>query len=154
MTFNVSCGSPGSAALLRGLALLLLLVKAVTAQNAGVTKVACGNEQTAFVKSDGSLWGMGLNTAGELADGTTNRVTTPKKIISGNLAAVACGGSDFSLGLTTGGSLYGAGNNYHGQLGDGTTNNHSSAVLIVSSGVAAIACGGGHSLFAKSDGSL
>src|ERR1019366_7020174 len=35
-----------------------------------VTAIACGGDHSLFLKSDGSLWGMGDNEAGQLGDGT------------------------------------------------------------------------------------
>jgi alpha-tubulin suppressor-like RCC1 family protein len=124
----------------------------------GVTAVAAGDGFTLFLKSDGSLWAMGNNESGQLGDGTygtaypyaTNR---PERIVSGNVTAIAAGGSH-SLFLKTDGSLWAMGFNQYGQLGDGTCNNTNKPEQIVAGGVTAIAAGDGFSMFIKSDGSL
>ena|SRR5258708_843450 len=58
-------------------ALVLLLLQAGATQAATtVTKIATGYEHSLFLKSDGSLWGMGRNTEGELGNGTRNNTNS------------------------------------------------------------------------------
>lgn len=126
------------------------------AQQPTVTKVATGENDTLFIKSDGSLWGMGANTYGELGDGTNSPSLYPEQIVVSGVTAIAVG-NYHSLFLKTDGSLWAMGYNNEGQLGDGTYGSgHSRTVpeQIVPSGVTAIAAGSSHSLFLKSDGSL
>jgi len=106
-----------------------------------------------FIKSDGSLWGMGQNDQGQLGDGTFNSTNKPEQIISSGVVAAAAG-NKYSLFLKSDGSLWGMGDNSYGQLGDGTFNSTNRPKQIVSSNVTAIACGAFHNLFLKSDGSL
>jgi len=121
-----------------------------------VTKVAAGQNDTLFIKSDGSLWGMGANTYGELGDGTTLPSLYPEQIVPGDVTAVAVG-NYHSLFLKSDGSLWVMGYNDEGQLGDGTYGaGHDSHIpeKIMAGGVTAIAAGACHSLFVESDGSL
>lgn len=81
------------------------------------------------LKSDGSLWGWGLNNNGQLGDGTTTNVLSPKKIDSGysridiRKTASSTGGSWLIIGLKTDGSLWTWGtDNSSGALGIGSTN--------------------------------
>jgi alpha-tubulin suppressor-like RCC1 family protein len=135
-----------------------LLFQALTGGGQTVTKLAAGEYHSLFLKSDGSLWGMGANAYGELGDGVsgatdpfgTNR---PEQIVAGNVTAIAAGGAH-SLFLKTNGSLWAMGYNAYGQLGDGTYMNANRPKQIVASNVVAIAAGAFHSLFLKSDGSL
>ena len=117
-----------------------------------VTAIAA-NSHSLFLKSDGSLWGMGYNGDGELGDGTIINTNRPELIVSNNVTAIAAG-SGHSLFLKSDGSLWAMGLNNSGQLGDGTIINTNRPELIVSNNVTAIAAGSGHSLFLKSDGSL
>jgi alpha-tubulin suppressor-like RCC1 family protein len=122
-----------------------------------VTTIAqgCAAGHSLFLKSDGSLWGMGLNWYGQLGDGTAGRYNVtikPEEIVASNVVAVAAGGAH-SLFLKSDGSLWGMGYNGSGQLGI-TNWPVNRPVRIVASGVTAIAAGGSHSLFLKSDGSL
>jgi alpha-tubulin suppressor-like RCC1 family protein len=140
--------------------LILLLLHALAAPAAiTVTNIAqgCNAAHTLFLKSDGSLWGMGQNTSGQLGDGTSNwyynQTNQPDEIVASNVVAVAAG-ADHSLFLKSDGSLWAMGYNIAGQLGDGTNNGTNRPEEIVASGVTAIAAGYQYSLFLKSDGSL
>jgi alpha-tubulin suppressor-like RCC1 family protein len=126
-----------------------------------VTAIAAGAVFSLFLKSDGSLWAMGDNVAGELGDGTTdsgNYITNlPEQIVASNVTAIAAG-SAHSLFLKSDGSLWAMGDNSYGELGDGTTDDGNYITnlpeQIVASNVTAIAARGFSSLFLKSDGSL
>jgi alpha-tubulin suppressor-like RCC1 family protein len=48
--------------------------------SSNVTAIAAGGAHSLFIKSDGSLWGMGANNFGQLGDGTTNNVSLPERI--------------------------------------------------------------------------
>jgi alpha-tubulin suppressor-like RCC1 family protein len=95
---------------------------------------------------------MGLNSYGQLGDGTSNNTNKPEQIVSSGVAAIAAGNSH-SLFLKSDGSLWAMGRNNSGQLGDGTLNNTNKPERIVTNGVVAIAAGYAHSLFLKTDGS-
>lgn len=123
-----------------------------------VTAIAGGYWHSLFLKSDGSLWGMGYNGDGELGDGTYNNVVSPELLVASNVIAIAAGAAH-SLFVRGDGSLWATGWNQYGQLGDGTyggaypfTTNIPQQV--VPNGVTAIVAGDWHSLFLKSDGSL
>lgn len=47
-----------------------------------VKAVSCGDEHTAILKNDGSLWMTGSNTYGQLGDGTTENKSTPVRIMN------------------------------------------------------------------------
>src|SRR5258708_4295273 len=128
------------------------------AQGQAVSQIAAGYGHSLFLKSDGSLWGMGWNWAGQLGDGTTNSSATnnvlcPERIVPGNVVAIAAG-VDHRLFIKSDGSLWAMGYNAEGQVGDGTTISRRRPVQIAPSEVIAIAAGGFHSLFLKADGSL
>jgi alpha-tubulin suppressor-like RCC1 family protein len=127
--------------------------------SSGVKAIAAGAAYSLFLKTDGSLWGMGYNGYGQLGDGTygtypkdaTNR---PEQILTSGVTAMAAG-YGHSLFLKSDGSLWAMGDNEYGQLGDGTGNfNTNRPEQILAGGVMAIAAGASHSLFLKSDGSL
>lgn len=46
----------------------------------GVTAVAAGNDHGVALKSDGSVWGWGRNSEGELGDGTTTKRLPPAAV--------------------------------------------------------------------------
>jgi alpha-tubulin suppressor-like RCC1 family protein len=125
-----------------------------------VTAIAAGGAHSLFLKSDGSLWAMGMDSFGQLGDGRGGAVSVPEMIVSSNVTAIAAG-AGFSLFLKSDGSLWAMGDDYYGQLGDGNLSGSTTPWLstnqpeeIVFSNVIAIATGQYHSLFLKSDGSL
>ncbi len=91
------------------------------------TTLQYGN--TFVILDDGSIYGSGANTYGQLGNGTTSGspVSTPVKM---NLpASVRAQSVQTGIGttviLTDEGKIYTVGNNENGQLGDGTTTNSS-----------------------------
>ena len=103
------------------LALSTLNLGPSTAFAQPVTKVAAGDTNSLFLKSDGSLWAMGYNASGQLGDGTYNNTNRPEQIVASGVTAIAAGEAH-SLFLKTDGSLWAMGRNDGGQLGDGTYN--------------------------------
>jgi alpha-tubulin suppressor-like RCC1 family protein len=114
-------------------------------------QVAVGTSHTLGLRSDGTLYAWGDNSAGQLGDGSTTNRRIPVPIGIG-FAAVSAG-RVHSLGLKTNGDLYAWGENTYGQLGDISTTRRSAPVL-VGSGYAAISAGGYHSLGLKINGDL
>lgn len=95
----------------------------------GVTMVATDLNHTLAIKSDGTLWAFGSNSAGMLGQGNTTISCTPVQVKSAdgvtplsNVIAIAVG-QLHSLAVTdnnTAVHLYAWGSNANGQLGDGT----------------------------------
>jgi len=125
----------------------------IVSSDVDVIAVAAGGRHSLFIKSDGSLWGMGCGLYGELGMGTWDSTNKPEQVVANGVIAVAAGWNH-SLFLKSDGSLWGMGANGAGELGDGTTLGINHPEQIVSNGVVAIAAGYEHSLFLKSDGSL
>ena len=73
---------------------LILLLPAVAVQAATVTEISAGVYHSLFVRSDGSLWGMGGDPHGQLGDGTyierhiPVQVVPPPQILSVDLSGV------------------------------------------------------------------
>jgi len=131
---------------------------------ASILLVAAQGEHTLFIESDGTLWGMGENSFGELGFNMFSNVDYPVRIEPSQTIAVATGyyHSIFIKrhSLTT--ELWVTGLNDHGQLGDNTTTTTAQPKKILSytpplaggSPIFAVAAGYKHSLFMKADGSL
>jgi len=49
----------------------------------GVTAIAAGEDHSLFLKSDGSLWGMGDSSYGQLGEGAYNHTNPPQQIVAG-----------------------------------------------------------------------
>ena len=125
-----------------------------------MTKVAGGAEEfSLFLRSDGSLWGMGNQQSGQLGNGlhsTTLLLTNlPELIVSNGVSAIS-GGWECTLFIKNDGSLWGTGYNGSGELGDGKSDIIYSPIQIVASGVTAVSSSQGSefTLFLKNDGSL
>src|SRR5205085_492788 len=109
----------------------------------------------AGASGDMFAWAWGLNTVGQLGDGTTTNRHTPVPVrdLSGSTAVP--GGGQHSLGLNTNGTVWAWGGNDRCQLGDGTTIQRFTPVQVQNlSGVIGVAAGDGHSLALKSDGTV
>lgn len=134
--------------LLRRCLLGAVLLHAATSNAQPVTNIAAGGSQSFFIKTGGSLYGMGLNGYGELGDTTTSLINYPERILGTNVTAIAAG-IHHTLLLKTDGSLWVMGDNESGELGDGSTSPSTSPKKIESGGVTAIAGGEYHSLYLK-----
>lgn len=108
------------------------------------TDVACGGQQSAAVRADGTLWEWGRGVTAPVQVGTDT-----------NWTAVACGGTAYKLALRSNGTLWAWGTNTNGQLGDGTQTHRAAPVQVgVATNWTAIACGSAHSAALRSDGTL
>ncbi len=72
------------------------------------------------IKTDGTLWGWGNNTYGQLGDGTNIDKNIPTQIGTGTNWQSVCAGAYLSVGIKTDGTLWTWGSNGNGQLGTGT----------------------------------
>lgn len=82
--------------------------------------IAVGFLFTLAIKSDGTLWSWGVNSSGQLGDGTTINKNIPIQIGTNNNWQAVSAGSGQSVALKVDKSLYTWGLNDNGQLGDGT----------------------------------
>jgi alpha-tubulin suppressor-like RCC1 family protein len=121
----------------------------------GMTAVACGEEHSLALKSDGTVWAWGVNEYGQLGDGTKNSHYTPAKVSGLTNVIDVAAGRFHSLALKTDGTVWGWGYNGQDELGDATTNEKNTPIKISNlSGIIAIAAGNAHSLALKSDGTV
>ena len=127
--------------------------------NNDVTQVACGDNHTIIQKKDGTLWGCGLNTYGQLGLGNNTNQTTFTRItnnINNDVKQIACG-FNHTFVLKNDGSLWGCGYNSYGQLGLNNTTDKTSFTQVtpnINNDVKQIACGTYHTVILKTDGSL
>lgn len=96
--------------------------------------VATGSNSTCARKSDGVLKCWGLNSAGQIGDGSTSNRSTPVLVDAGvtyqSIAIGSNGGQAHTCGITSSGVLKCWGSNAWGEVGDGTTTDRSSPVII------------------------
>ncbi len=119
----------------------------------GVKQVSLGYDHSAAITVNGDLYTWGLNSTGELGDGTTKSSSVPKKVMS-DVASVSLG-RWYSAVITTNGDLYTWGDNRWGQLGDGTSDDddHPHPKKIMSN-VASVSLGWDHSAAITTNGDL
>jgi len=113
----------------RRLAFLLLctlvtaLIAPALAQGAGVVNADAGECFSLAVLSDGTLWGWGYNSQGQLGDGTLETHLSPSRVDTGTTWAAVSAGYRHTLALKSDGSLWSWGWNKDGQLGNGHAEN-------------------------------
>lgn len=117
----------------------------------GVASVSGGFYHTMFLKTDGTLWGLGGNAGSQLGDGTATDRLAPVQVASGVTAVSS--GAYFTMFRKTDGTLWAVGENLWGQFGDGTATSRSTPVQ-VATGVASVSAGGDYTAFVKTDGTL
>ena len=122
------------------------------------SQVACGQQHTAAIKTDGTLWTWGDNyPAGGLGDNTNVDKSSPVQTIAGgtNWSQVSAG-LNFVAAIKTDGTLWLWGQNYGGSLGDNTNVRKSSPVQTIAGGTnwSKVSCGNEHIAAIKTDGTL
>jgi alpha-tubulin suppressor-like RCC1 family protein len=121
----------------------------------GFTKVTAGTDFTCALKTDGTVWCWGLNTSGQLGDGTTTNRNRPVQVSGLTGVADVDNQSDYACALKTNGTVWCWGSGSYGQLGNGGTANSSTPVQVSGlSGVTQIATGYGHVCAVISNGSV
>jgi alpha-tubulin suppressor-like RCC1 family protein len=122
----------------------------------GVTRAWLGTEHSVFLMTDGNLYALGNELAGDLGQGTVSGVQdSPAQVLNVSAGTVSqvVAGYYSTFVLKTDGTLWATGYNLYGQLGTGDTTNRSSLVQVASS-VGSVAAGAFHTLFIKTDGTL
>ncbi|MBU0482669.1 MAG: hypothetical protein KKG47_16370 [Proteobacteria bacterium] len=119
-------------------------------------RISAGVGYTLALKSNGTLWAWGLNSYGQLGDGTNVNKNIPVRIGTDTDWARIAPGHFHTLALKSDGSLWAWGNNAAGQLGDGTNVDKNTPVRIgTDTNWTRITAGGNHySIALKNDGSL
>ena len=124
-----------------------------------------GQGSTTFaIKQDGTIWGTGSNSVGQLGIGNTDNQLTLNQMtaIEGKIPKYISYGSNYTIVLMTDGTIWGTGINNsllnfgHGQLGLGNTSQVTSLTQIMLSGKIAksIYCGFTHTIVLITDGTI
>lgn len=148
-------GKPLSRLFAMGLAVALML--GVAEQAAAVTPmVSTGQFATVALKSDGTVLAWGMNTAGQVGDGTTTDRNSPVKVSSLTDVIAVSTGHSHVLALKSDGTVWAWGSNDYGQLAAASSTTRSTTPIQVSglSNVIAVAAGAAHSYALKKDGTV
>ena len=98
----------------------VVVVTPVTTFSGGTNwkQVSCGQDHTAAIKTDGTLWVWGNGIEGQLGIKNTNSKSIPVTTFAGgnNWTQVSCG-QDHTAAIKTDGTLWTWGNGIEGQLG-------------------------------------
>ncbi|GAB3877641.1 hypothetical protein GCM10028824_38080 [Hymenobacter segetis] len=116
--------------------------------------LSAGQEFTLAIRADGTLWAWGLNTSGQLGDGTLTTRLAPVQVGTDANWLQVSAGVGFALGLRTDGTLWAWGTNGNGQLGDGTTTQRLAPVPIGAAVWQQVAAGSAHAVAIRADGTL
>lgn len=93
------------------------------------TTISAGGTHAVAIRSNGSLFGWGLATSGQVGDGTLVSKSSPVQIGSSSWTAITAGNLT-SYGITSAKLLFAWGGGANGTFGDGTTTNKPSPVQI------------------------
>ena len=121
------------------------------------SQVACGDDHTAAIKTNGSLWLWGNNSFGQMGNSSTVDTSSPiQTIVAGTDWEQVCAGNNFTTAIKTDYTLWSWGKNDLGQLSINTTLNISSPVQTVgfATNWSAVRCGHNNASGIKSDGTL
>jgi alpha-tubulin suppressor-like RCC1 family protein len=120
-------------------------------------QVSAGNEHTAAIKTDGTLWTWGYGNNGRLGTNDITNRSTPVTTFAGgtNWKQVSAGNQHTSV-VKTDGTLWTWGFGNNGNLGNAQTTNISTPVTTFSGGTnwKQVSAGGFHTAAIKTDGTL
>jgi alpha-tubulin suppressor-like RCC1 family protein len=120
-------------------------------------QVSCGNNHTAAIKTDGTLWTWGEGSGGRLGNAAITDRSTPVTTFSGgtNWKQASCG-SNYMTAIKTDGTLWTWGANGVGQLGNASVTDTSTPVTTFAGGTnwKQVSCRGGITSAIKTDGTL
>ena len=122
-----------------------------------VKSIACGNYNSAAIKSDGTLWVWGSNSFGQLGGGTQDRYSPTQILGLKSVKSVAFGLKHIMV-LKSDGTVWGLGSNDYGQIGNKTSGftdvKKTLTQVFGLAGVSSITCGEHHTLALKNDGTV
>lgn len=100
-----------------------ILVKVIPQTASIAPQVEGGDNFTAVLKADGTIWSFGYNGDGRLGIGSYDTKDIPTKLDMQTKFKDIKLGDNFIIAMATNGTVWAGGNNRNGQLGNGTTTN-------------------------------
>jgi len=118
-------------------------------------QITAGNQHTAALRANGTVWAWGSNGNGRLGDNTVLNRSSPVSVVGGFTDWVQItAGNQHTAALRANGTAWGWGSNGNGQLGDNTTISKSSPVSVVGGYTdwVQVAAGGYHTAALRANG--
>jgi Regulator of chromosome condensation (RCC1) repeat len=120
-----------------------------------VVAIGAGGNHSLAVLSNGTVVAWGVNSSGQLGNGTTESSDVPVAVSGLSGVTAVAGGGEFSLALLSGGTVMAWGKNKEGELGDATETSSDVPVAVKGlTGVRAISAGGNHGLALLTNGEV
>ena len=119
-----------------------------------IKSVCCGSYYAVMSKNDGTLWGCGRNSHGQLGleDKSNRNIFTIINSAPENIKMICCG-EHHTIVLKNDGTLWGSGYNVYGQLGLGDANDRTIFTKITDN-VKSVYCGYDHTIILKNNNTL
>lgn len=118
-----------------------------------VEMAAVGENHSLFLRSDGSVWGVGRGGRGQLGPEGAVDNPVPFEVIDGGVRFIAAGDS-VSFAITYDGALLAFGENFWGQRGDGFDYGRPHPFPVFESGVSKVSASSTTTLVVLDDGSV
>jgi alpha-tubulin suppressor-like RCC1 family protein len=104
-------------------------VPAPIAGLSGISAIAVKGSHGLALDGFGAVWTWGMNSSGQLGDGTLANRAAPAKIIDSGIVRISSG-NIYSFALRSDGTALGWGDNTRGQLGIGSDNLSVTPILV------------------------
>jgi alpha-tubulin suppressor-like RCC1 family protein len=120
-------------------------------------KVSAGSYHNLGLRANGAIWSWGINTNGQLGDGTILAVSSPVSVVGGFTDWVDVSASiSHSLAIRKNGTAWAWGLNSYGRLGDGTITSRVSPVSVIGGfkDWIQLSAGGAHSVGLRENGTI
>ena len=117
--------------------------------------ISSGAAHNLYLTTGGLVWAWGLNSNGQVGDGTTTQRNSPVPLTTLSGMEAISAGALHSLALQNNGTVWAWGCNSNGQLGDGTTTQEAAPEqLSTLTGMVAVSAGAYHSIGLRNDGTV
>lgn len=137
----------------------------VTSSSVWFTQVVAGDKHTCALRNDGAVFCWGLNSSGQLGDGSTtqrNLPTAHASLGAGSGVVALTAGANHTCALKSSHEVVCWGDNTNGQLGNGTTTSTLTSAPVTAlaapattaAGAVAISAGGSHTCAVFFDGTI